>query len=633
MKRARWDCSEPPGVTRRVVALLVLALALVAPAVARIVHPLAVGMQASTVEDPAALAPRWLPVSAPDGWARSHAGLAGGAAWYRVEFDRSPSAPADGSWALYLPYLYDGARLWLNGEPLGSIAQTTEQVHVRWERPHLVWLPEGQLRVGRNEVLLRAVSTDPGAGAGLLRASIGPGAELLPMYDRRVFWVHTMPQNAVATCLVVGLFVGFVWWRSRGEVLYGLFGLVAVLWSIRTLTFVIEVMPAPWWPWWRALYHTTTGGFIVALALFAMRFAGFRQRWVARVLLGYWLVGPLAMLASGGRLDSQVGFVWTGGMIPIGLSVIGFTGVAAWRQRSGAAFALLAAVALGTSAGIHDYLIAWGGAFDLPSWLRDWMAHRIFLLHNASYLLLLVMVGILTLRFVHALETTADLNRHLEERVAERERELQARYAQVARLEREQAAAEERQRIMQDLHDGLGSQLFTALLRIERGGVDSAAVAQLLRDCIADMRLTFEVIPPEKTDLRSVLGNFRFRWERLLHEAGVRSAWDIDLPAGTAGLAPLAALQLLRIVQEALTNVLKHAAATQVDVALRMAPEALTVCVQDDGRGLPPAAGTGSGRGLANMRQRARRLGGTLDIDSRPGTTCVRLQLPRAGHD
>lgn len=639
MRLVKWGCSRFSwtigGVTGPWLAAIALLVSLAALAETasstRITGPASVGMQMSAVDDPAALAPQWKPVSPPDGWARSHAGMPGGIAWYRVEFELPPQPPSGGSWALYLPYLYDGGHFWLNGTPLASIAQTTAQTHVRWERPHLITLPDSQLRVGRNELLLRAVPTDPGAGPGLLRMSIGPSEELLPLYDRRMFWVRTMPQNAAATCLVVGLFVGFVWWRSRSEVLYGLFGLVAVLWSIRTLIFVIEVLPAPWWPWWRALYHAATGGFIVGLALFAMRFAGFRRLWVERALFGYWLIGPATMLASGGRLDSQVGFVWTGGMIPIGLAVIGFTGWAARRQHSGAAFALLVAVVLGTTAGIHDYLIAWGGAFNLPQVVMDWLAHRIFLLHNAAYLLLLVMVAILTLRFVHALDAAADLNRHLEERVAERERELQARYVQVARLEREQAVAVERRRIMQDLHDGLGSQMFTALLRVERGAFDADELAQVLRDCIADMRLTFEVTAPDEADFRTTLGNFRFRWDGLLHDAGLATDWNFDGLPDAIVMAPAVALQLLRVAQEALTNVLKHAHASRVRAALRTDSGWLELSIEDDGCGFlaherPPDRA----RGLSNMLHRADQLGATLDVDSQPGRTRVVLRLPLA---
>jgi len=603
-------------------------LALLAPAAAwpQVLSPVAVAVQPSDVAQPEQLGSAWEPATSREQWARTHPGLQGRTAWYRVDFELPPHRAGSGSWALYMPYLYDGARMWLNGEPLASIAQTGEQTHVRWERPHLVTMPDSQLRQGRNVLLLRGVLTDPG-GLQLNGLAIGPSEDLLPLYDRRLFWVRTMPQATVAVCFVVGLFVCFVWWRRHNEVLYGLFGLALLMWSVRTLTFVIEVMPAAWWPWWRSLYHATTGGFVVVLALFAMRFAGVQAHWLARALALYWAVGPLAMLASSGRLDTQVGLIWTGGMIPVGLSIIWFTALACWRQRSASALALLLAVVLAVAAGIHDYAVAWNGAAYMPAPLRNWMGHRIFLLHHSANGLLLVMVAILTQRFVLALGETEALNRELEDRVAARERELASRQAELVRLEREQAGVDERQRIMRDLHDGLGSQLFVALTRVEQQRADSRQVAQMLRDCIADMRLTFEVASPGPESLAGVLSSFRFRWANQLQDAGVRSQWRVDLPADAPGPSAVAVLQLLRIAQEALTNVLKHAGATQVHVGLALADGVLELKVADDGRGLASTAGAGQGRGLSGMRQRAELLGARLAIDSGSDGTRVSLRL------
>ena len=87
------------------------------------------------------------------------------------------------------------------------------------------------------------------------------------------------------------------------------------------------------------------------------------------------------------------------------------------------------------------------------------------------------MGALLTARFVRRSSSLEDLNRTLETRVADRERELAANYTRLAALQREHAASEERQLIMRDLHDGLGSQLFTSLSRVERGDMDDAQIA------------------------------------------------------------------------------------------------------------------------------------------------------------
>jgi len=87
---------------------------------------------------------------------------------------------------------------------------------------------------------------------------------------------------------------------------------------------------------------------------------------------------------------------------------------------------------------------------------------------------------------------------------------------------------------------------------------------------------------------------------------------------------------IYRIVQEALNNIVKHAAASQAWISFKESPEALTVWIKDDGRGMDdPASDEGKGHGLFNMKERSRILGGTLHIDSGSGKgTSVGIHLP-----
>lgn len=317
-------------------------------------------------------------------------------------------------------------------------------------------------------------------------------------------------------------------------------------------------------------------------------------------------------------------------MVGVGLLIIAVAFVYARRRGTLTAAALSAVMAFAVLVGIHDYLLTWNPSL-LGRFFPEWTGHRIHLLHYGSNTLLLAMGALLTARFLRTLNSLEELNRTLETRVADRERALADNYARLAALEREHAAAEERQLIMRDLHDGLGSQLFTSLARVERGDMDEEQIAGALRACIADMRLALDALASGEHDLGAALGNFMFRWEGQLLAAGVRSGWDIDLPEDGTTLSPHAALQLLRVAQEALTNVLKHARATRVQVRLRRTGEMLEMEIEDNGRGLDPEAGRQGGRGLHNMRSRAERLGGNLAL--RPvtaGGCCVVLRLPMA---
>ena len=576
---------------------------------------------------PPASGPAWRTVRLPDGPFASTAEPAAGARWYRSNFQwREEDAAARSSWAVYLPYLYGGGEVWINGSLAGAVSKGTTALIVRWERPHLLPVPANLLNPGSNQLDIRVPTGTSGEARHFPRVAMGPLHLLQARHDTRMFWVRTMPQITVVVCLLASVFVLFIWWRRRSEVLYGLFGLAAALWGLRTLTFVIEQVPADQWVSWRIAYLAATGGFIVVMAIFSMRLVGIRKPWVERALVAYWGIGPMLLAVLGAGGEALVNRIWIGGMVPIGVAILLLAGWSVWQQRSLSAALLPTAIAIAVVAGVHDYMMAWNVGF-LGSLLPGWSGQRVFLLHHAANLLLLAMAGLLTARFVQALHALEDLNQTLEARVADRERHLAASFERMGVLQQQNAASQERQLIMREIHDGLGSRLFTSLLRVERGDMDPAQIAEALRACIADMRLALDALTPDEPDFRTVLGDFLFRWQAQLEEAHVRPSWTIDVPDSALTVAPPIALQVLRIAQEALTNVLKHAGARQVEVRLRHAGGMLELDVIDDGRGSYEPAGA-NGRGMHNMRARALQLGGALELQSDAHGTRVLLRVP-----
>jgi signal transduction histidine kinase len=236
-------------------------------------------------------------------------------------------------------------------------------------------------------------------------------------------------------------------------------------------------------------------------------------------------------------------------------------------------------------------------------------------------------------RLVDGLSDAERLNRDLERRVQEKHRELEANYQRLRSLEREQAVLDERDRIMGDMHDGMGAHLVSALALVESGHSTPVRVAEALRSALDDLRLMIASLEPVDEDLITALGAVRARLESRLERNGIRLEWQVvDLPA-IPGFGPQRVLQLLRIVQEAITNVIKHARAGTVFVrtGTEDGPDGaagLFVEICDDGDGIDVTRPQGNG--LANMARRAQALGGRLTLAAaRPGTA-VRLWLPRA---
>jgi signal transduction histidine kinase len=126
--------------------------------------------------------------------------------------------------------------------------------------------------------------------------------------------------------------------------------------------------------------------------------------------------------------------------------------------------------------------------------------------------------------------------------------------------------SQERQRLMQDMHDGLGSSLVSALRVVEDGRLQDMQVAEVLKSCIDDLKLAIDSMEPVEADLLLLLATLRFRLGSRLESTGIILRWEIsDVPA-LDWLDPRNALHILRILQEAFANILKHAQASEIRV-------------------------------------------------------------------
>jgi signal transduction histidine kinase len=182
------------------------------------------------------------------------------------------------------------------------------------------------------------------------------------------------------------------------------------------------------------------------------------------------------------------------------------------------------------------------------------------------------------------------------------------------------------------MHDGFGSQLITAKMHAERGELDRQQLVELLRECMADLHIVLEGSRDQNGDLAEALSRYRHRIERRLAEHQVLLLWRVDLD-GAPSLSPKVTTNLLRIIQEAINNALKHAEARKIVLFARHSPSSgIRIQIEDDGRGMLDEHGLS--HGLENMRRRARQLGAQLQVRSRDdGTgTVVELSNLRGEH-
>jgi signal transduction histidine kinase len=570
---------------------------------------------------PPSTATAWQDVVLPDEWRYQHGIADGTTLWYRFELDWPADAPRRSA-ALYIPYLSNGGDWSLNGQPLARLTATDHGYIVRWVRPHLIALPAELLHPGRNVLHLRTVVSRYGAAQQLPQLAVGEESLLRPQYDQRLFLVHTMPLIAVVATLIISAIFLAIWWRRRQERIYGLLGLTTLLWGIRTLTIVMEFLPVGFWPAWRVIYHAATGGFVVGLALFVLQLTGVTRRWLHWALLIYWSIGPLLLLIDVSLEHPLIAGYWSLGLLVIGSGTLLTAIYGAFRERSWQTVSMCAAMGMAWIAGLHDFLVDKHDA-TLVAIAPGWVTRQVFLLHHAANLMLLVLAGILITRLVQSIEAVDVLNATLRQRIAEREQQLAKSYEELSRLSRERAVEEERERLARDMHDGLGSRLFTSWSRVQREAVSHEEMKEMLHESITEMRLALDALSAPDDDFQAALGNLRYRWEADLRKAGIQSSWHIDelkLPAHQR-------LHVLRILQEALTNVLKHAKANKVTVRAIRDSSACRFEVSDDGCAQESQKGP-AGIGVNSMRARAAQLGGTFDFERNITGTLVTLVVP-----
>jgi signal transduction histidine kinase len=248
--------------------------------------------------------------------------------------------------------------------------------------------------------------------------------------------------------------------------------------------------------------------------------------------------------------------------------------------------------------------------------------------------LLLVCVTLSSSYLLRSLRQAEGFNDQLEHTIRSKTAQLESTYAQLREGEREGARAQAREHLLREMHDGIGAQLVTALRGIERGALAPQQVVQFLQDSLDELRMLMD-----STDLNAylpaALAAWRNRWDAKLAAAGVALNWHIDDSLDTLTLSSDATLQVMRILQEAAANVVKHSQAQKMTLSARMkstdGQKILQIDITDDGIGLPSEAVRVGARGLKNMHHRASEMGAQLTVSSArvPLSGCrVLLEMP-----
>lgn len=532
----------------------------------------------------------------------------------RFRFDRD--ALGTGPFAIYTVGNRNQFNVFVNGKEVGRNHSSVGDQILAWYRPYLYPLPADALRPGSNEIVIRAVSEE---AIGIGRVVVGPDAEVRNYYRWQFLLQITGPMVVNWAMLVLGLMMFLLWLGRRQEMELLWLALSTVLWFLRNSQYFLEQTPFEMVIFNNVTVYATYFA-SVATAAFYFCFTKLPNR--NRIIAGLFLFGlPLTALHAANLVSNLIFYIPTTILI-FGVAVSGLVDLTRHRNiEHGVLGAILIIIPI---ASLYDMFIA--------GWHRGWNGSGFYLSVYGGALYTVAFVISFGKRALDAFNALGQANVVLEQRVAEARAELVASEAARQELVVAHALAGERGRLMQEMHDGIGSNLITALAVARQQNQPDTTIKTLSR-ALADLKITVDSLEPVEGDLVALIANLRHRMAGDLRDAGIGCKWEVQPCDPLPWLDAANALHVLRIFQEAIGNVLAHAGATEIRIGCREDQRkgiaGVAAYVADNGNGSIDMASRQPGKGITNMKARASSLHGDLDCEARPGEgTLILLWLP-----
>ncbi len=554
---------------------------------------------------------------------------------YLITFSATPKL--NEVWGLLIPTIRSNVRVSLNGTLIGdggSMGNSMEgPISSNLRRPMFFTISPALFNEQNNQLLIEVKSSVSGKGF-LDKILVGPHSILEPAYQRHYFFRISLVESITYALIIMATLMTLLAVSRPKNSEYRWFALAVLLWAAHNSTNHISnvIWSNHFWDWFS---YSTLGWFALVAPIVLLRFRERRHPKFERYLLFLSVLMPTILLMLPQTLMHQLAdFVW----YPIALSVGGgalvLVFIDAWKTRN-----------------IEFQLLATSGLFIIPYAFHDLLlVHAILPWEDGYYIqfgaiiLLAVFAIILLSRLVKYNNEAEQLNNTLHDEVARKTAKIKQTMEYTQSLEKKEWLSAERARITRDMHDGVAGQIVSTISGLQKGNFSAAEIQRQLEYCINDLRLMIDSLDNEDNDLVALLGMFRYRVTPLLEHAAIQLTWQSLPMSAKIELTPSVSLHLLRILQEAVHNVIRHSQSDSISITAEMSKEHqdhVTISVRDKGIGLPASlhsqadeskaptdAASQVQRGLKNMHFRAEQIGATLSVHSGKSGTETSLTLP-----
>lgn len=534
------------------------------------------------------------------GWQRRRLHQEG---WYRttIHLDNVP----DEKLALFFSRLNSSASIWINQVEIGNTGSFNQPLPNNWNHPFLFELPPEFLKEGDNSLYVRLKV--PEATSGMLyEIELAPFSQLDKQYQISLFAKVTSAKILSVVMLVCAAIIFMLYFYITLPNSYLWFAAGCVCWSIYSTNLFLVNFPLS------QLAYQWLINLSLLLAVCFYTFAVHRMlgvnKKILETLLGCLVVVQiLSVLVLDSINFSISGFVFARLSVLVTLYIGLMLTIFGWRRRKD----------LGLWVAATGSVIVFLLAYDIAMYITQTTA----LFAKYPYVPMVATLcgaGIFFARFV-SLTNEHELLKSNEQNV-------------------DSAINTERERLLQEIHDGVGGQLVSTLAILERGEYRNEDIMESVKTSLDDLRLIISSLEPiaSQGDVLGILATVRERLEYRLAQAGIALRWQVENIPAVEGFSPDHALQLMRILQESITNVVKHANATEICIQcaerLQQGVKGIQVSVVDDGKEQQHSPtklqGLNGGYGINSMKKRAAKLAGQLSVDHTESGTAVVLWIP-----
>ncbi len=459
------------------------------------------------------------------------------------------------------------------------------------------------------------IANDPNSDAkSLAHLYVGDADQLYDAYAWRRLLKHDLARISTGVgALILGLTLVIYRWLEFGDILPWFTALMAVSMAYN-LHIVLLIDSLGDWARW-------TLGYPLSLVFMAS----------ATAFVGAWTGDRrprLNTIAMVGLLAAGLSFIWL--VLQGGDGVANAVAFLQSLQAVATAYALWRLVQFARRVDPSRYweialFLAAIAIFTVDLWLNR-TGLRTYLPTSFPIFIFVIIAAAGATRMAEAFEAMTRLTTVLDRKLAAKEAALSAEYARRQEEARVVAQAEERQRIMADMHDGVGARLLGLAADAQDGDRPARDLVPDIHGAVDELRLIVNALDAVGDDLIGALAGFRQTVEPKMIAAGFTLDWRVDRTVKLPGLETGATLQLYRVLQEACANAMRHSGGDMIRISLARDEAGVSLSVSDNGRGaIDPAAG---GYGLKTMADRARRSGAAFEVgESALGGGEVRLRF------